>query len=79
MPYAAEFADWLDDAVSRGDAATLADYRTRAPHAGRNHPTPEHFLPLFAALGAGGADARGRRLHASYSFGVFYMGAYAFD
>lgn len=77
--YAADFADWLDDAVARGDEAALADYRARAPHARRNHPSPEHFLPLLAAMGAGGMNARGRRLHASYTFGVFYMGAYAFD
>lgn len=77
--YAVEFADWLDDAVARGDSAALADYHARAPHARRNHPTPEHFLPLLAAMGAGGANARGRRLHASYTFGVFSMAAYAFD
>lgn len=74
--YAAAFAAWLDDAVARGDVAALADWQRRAPEAARNHPTPEHFLPLFAALGAG--DGAGRRLHASYTYGVFYMGAYAF-
>lgn len=50
--YAQEFADWVRDAVERGDADSLVDYRRRAPHAPRAHPTEEHFLPLLVALGA---------------------------
>lgn len=78
--YAVAFAAWLDDVVTRGDVATLADWQRRAPEAAHNHPTPEHFLPIFAALGAGADNGHGpgRRLHASYTYGVFYMGAYAF-
>ncbi|MBX6366987.1 MAG: dioxygenase, partial [Rhodospirillales bacterium] len=41
----------------------------------RNHPTEEHFLPLFVALGAGG---RAERLHSSTSMGALRMDAYAF-
>ncbi len=50
--YAQEFADWVRDAVERGDSAALVDYRNQAPHARRAHPTEEHFLPLLVALGA---------------------------
>jgi 4,5-DOPA dioxygenase extradiol len=53
-------------------------YRQLAPHAGRNHPTEEHLLPLFVALGAGGQDAPVRRLHSSTTHGVLRMDAYAF-
>ena len=42
------------DAVVRGDREALMDYRARAPHAVRAHPTDEHFLTLFFALGAAG-------------------------
>jgi 4,5-DOPA dioxygenase extradiol len=52
--YAVEFADWMQDAVQRGDLTALLDYRQRAPHAVRAHPTDEHLLPLFFALGASG-------------------------
>ncbi|HWS27835.1 MAG TPA: class III extradiol ring-cleavage dioxygenase [Xanthomonadales bacterium] len=50
--YARAFADWVRDAVEQGDVAALVDYRNRAPHARRAHPTEEHFLPLLVALGA---------------------------
>jgi len=80
VDYARAFTDWLAEALDAGAIEALVDYRTRAPHAARNHPTEEHFLPLFAALGAAGDDApRVRRLHASYQYGVFAMDAYAFD
>ena len=52
--YANEFSRWIEDVVTRGDTETVLDYRARAPHAERAHPTEEHFLPLFFALGAAG-------------------------
>ena len=42
----------------------------------RAHPTDEHFLPLFVALGAGGAGP-GRALHRSFAHGSLSMAAYA--
>lgn len=72
-----EFAVWLSDAIAEGRAEDMLDYRKRAPHAERNHPTDEHLLPLFAAWGAGGKGA-GRRLHDSNTFAVLQMDAYAF-
>lgn len=78
-PWVAEFDDWLAERVLEGDAEALVDYRARGPHAARNHPTEEHYLPLLVALGAAGPDARGRRLHASHDYGVLSMAAYAFE
>lgn len=52
--YVGEFARWVEGAITRHDVATLLDYRRQAPHALRAHPTDDHFLPLFFALGAGG-------------------------
>lgn len=51
-PYVDAFAAWVWDALQAGDLAALADYRRRAPYAERAHPTDEHLLPLFFALGA---------------------------
>jgi 4,5-DOPA dioxygenase extradiol len=76
---ATEFAETVAAALERRDTATLLDWRRRLPHAGENHPTPEHLLPLFVALGAAGPDAVARRLHASHTYGSLAMDVYAFD
>ena len=39
------------------DVAALLDWQQRAPHADRAHPTVEHLMPLFVALGAAGDTA----------------------
>jgi 4,5-DOPA dioxygenase extradiol len=73
-----EFADWMHDRIMANDNHALADYRKLAPFAVRNHPTEEHLLPLFVAMGAGGQNATPRRLHQSATHGVLRMDAYAF-
>lgn len=75
--YARAFADWVDQALVEGRTEDLLDWRRRAPEAARNHPTPEHFLPLFIALGAGG-EVPARRLHRSTTFGTLRMDAFGF-
>ncbi|HAY07963.1 MAG TPA: class III extradiol ring-cleavage dioxygenase [Hyphomonas sp.] len=71
-----EFADWMTTTLAEGRVDDLVNYRRLAPHAARNHPTEEHILPLFLALGAGGLHAQ--MLHASLTFSVLRMDAYAF-
>jgi len=73
------FATWLRQKIAGGDTGGLLDYRDTAPFAARNHPTEEHFLPLFAALGAGTPGVPGRIVHSSTSYGVLAMDAFAFD
>ena len=79
LPHVAAFDAWLAEAAEKGDAASLVDYRLKAPAALRVHPREEHFLPFFVAFGAGGAKARGRRLHRSFSHGALSMAAFAFE
>lgn len=74
-PPAQIFADWVAARVEDGDAAAICDW-TRAPEARENHPTPEHFLPLAFALGAGGG--LGRRVHRAL-VGPMALDAYRFD
>ncbi len=52
--YVVAFSRWVEQAVLRGDKAALLDYRRQAPHAARAHPSEDHFLPIFFALGAAG-------------------------
>ncbi len=73
-----EFAEWVHAALAGGRIDDLLDYRRLAPSAARNHPTEEHFLPLFVALGASGETARAQLLHTSTTFSVLRMDAFAF-
>jgi 4,5-DOPA dioxygenase extradiol len=76
--YVKPFDDWLVKTVEAGDAAALADYE-RAPEGKRNHPTPEHFLPIYVPFGAALAagEAKGRTLHRSTTYGIIAMTAFA--
>ncbi len=75
-PYVLEFSRWIEQQVERGDLAALLDYRARAPHSERAHPTEEHFLPLFFALGAAGAGAQVRYLSREVMYGMLAMDAF---
>jgi 4,5-DOPA dioxygenase extradiol len=72
------FAEWFDAALQAHRIDDLLDYRERAPFARRNHPTEEHLMPLYVAIGAAGREARAERLHASSTYGVLRMDVYAF-
>ena len=72
------FGDWLDEKATTGDLPALLDWQ-HGPFARENHPTPEHLLPFFVALGAAGKGARGERIHSSQQYGVLMMDAYAFS
>ncbi|TCP18305.1 DODA-type extradiol aromatic ring-opening family dioxygenase [Simplicispira metamorpha] len=76
-PYVLEFSRWIEDTLLRGDLAALLDYRRRAPHAARAHPTDDHFLPLFFALGAAGDDLHPDYLSREVMYGVLAMDAFA--
>lgn len=75
-PYVEEFAAWVHKVITRNDAAQLLEYRTRAPHAVRAHPTDEHFLPLLVALGASTADDAVEVLDGGITHGMLSMASY---
>ena len=77
-PDVTAFADWFDAALTEGRTADLLAYRRLAPHAAQQHPTEEHLLPIYVALGAAGEAARAERLHTSANYGVLRMDAYRF-
>lgn len=74
--YALAFDAWLNAAIIAGDNQALFDYLRLGPEARRNHPTPEHLLPLFVALGAAGSGQPGRRIHSSFSYGFLSMACF---
>lgn len=76
--YAQEFADWVGDAVAARDVAALVDYRRRAPHAERAHPTEEHYLPLLVAAGASFRSDAARCVEGGMTYDVLAMDSFAF-
>ena len=73
------FQEWLAHTIESGNTDDFLHYRERGPDARRNHPSEEHFLPIFAAAGAGNPGVAGRRIHRSHTFGILAMDAYRFD
>jgi 4,5-DOPA dioxygenase extradiol len=77
-PDVVAFSDWFDAAITEGRVDDLLDYRARAPFAVQQHPTEEHLLPLYVALGAGSRSGSAERLHSSAMYSSLRMDAYAF-
>ncbi|MDJ1168596.1 class III extradiol ring-cleavage dioxygenase [Roseofilum sp. BLCC_M154] len=73
-----EFDRWMEKTLQDGDLERLTHYRQLAPYAVENHPTDEHLLPLFVALGAAGESWKSKRLHSSFTYGVLSMAAFEF-
>ena len=78
-PYVADFVRWIRQAVTARDLDALVDYRRRAPHAERAHPTEEHFLPLLVAVGAASASDRVEVIEAGTLYGMLSMESYVFE
>jgi len=76
--YVRQFTDWLADHLHAGDIDGLLDYRQQAPGGVQAHPSDEHLLPLYVALGAGGDNAQAHRFHAGIDNYVIAMDAYEF-
>jgi 4,5-DOPA dioxygenase extradiol len=81
--WAAQFDEWIQRKIIAGSYEELLDYRRLAPHSALAHPTEEHLLPLFVAMGAGGENAPGERpsgesLHRGWTMGSLSMAAYRF-
>ncbi len=78
-PYASEFQAWVKDRIETKDFDSLVNYRALNPHGVRAHPTDEHFLPLFVALGAAVKDYKAERLYDAIEMGSLAMDAYRFS
>ncbi len=77
-PYAREFQEWVKARIEAHDYDALADYRAQSAHGVRAHPTDEHFLPLFVALGAAAGQSRPERIFDAIDGGALAMDAYVF-
>ena len=79
MPsWARDFRDWMRDRVLAADVHALLDWERQAPQARHAHPTTEHLLPLFVAMGAAEGHTGVRHLHDSHEYGSLALDAFAF-
>lgn len=78
-PYVLEFSRWIESALARGDMKALLNYRSEAPHASRAHPSEDHFLPIFFALGAAGTDLHAHYLSREVMYGILSMDAFVLE
>ena len=78
-PYVTEFSRWIEAMIQKGDTAALLQYRELAPHALRAHPSDDHFLPLFFALGAAGGLSRPTYLSREVMYGMLAMDTFALN
>ncbi|HEX6118853.1 MAG TPA: class III extradiol ring-cleavage dioxygenase [Dongiaceae bacterium] len=74
--WASDFQDWLDKTLADNDLAALAGYRSTLDVAQMAHPTEDHLMPLYAALGAGQGDGGATKLHGSFTHGSLGMASY---
>ncbi|PWW30585.1 DODA-type extradiol aromatic ring-opening family dioxygenase [Chromohalobacter israelensis] len=77
--YVKDFAAWTAKSLASGNLDQLLDYKQYAPSAERAHPTDEHFLPLFIALGAAGDSYETRVVEGGVTHGVLAMDSYLFS
>jgi 4,5-DOPA dioxygenase extradiol len=75
-PYVLEFSRWIESKMAAGDLEGLFNYRSLAPNAHRAHPSDDHFLPIFFALGAAGKDARPNYLSREVMYSMLSMDAF---
>lgn len=79
MRQAEAFTDWVAERLGAQDIQSLLAYRS-APYGAESHPSEEHFLPLFVALGAANRGAANsstpQRYRPRFSYGALAMDAY---
>lgn len=79
LEWVGQFTDWVGKELIAGNVDVVLHAVDDAPSGEANHPTMDHILPLFVALGAGGEKPVATQIHASTSFGVLAMDAWRFD
>jgi 4,5-DOPA dioxygenase extradiol len=78
LDYVTSFQQWWRRQLGAGDIESLLDYRTKAPGAIEAHPTEEHLLPFFVALGASGKKFSAEAVYSGIDHEVLVMDSYAF-
>jgi len=78
-PWAQAFAEWFVARLQQLDLDALFEWRQAAPEALRNHPTHEHLLPIFVAMGAARAGFNTQVIEPRFELGSLALHALRFD
>lgn len=76
--YVTRFANWIHSTLQTGDIETLINYRKTSDEATQAHPTDDHLMPFFVALGAAGVRPKAERFYAGVDELVIAMDGYRF-
>lgn len=76
--YVPAFQRWVRDRLDAGDVDALLAYRHLAPGALQAHPTDEHLLPFYVALGAAGRGFETEAIYSGIEHNILAMDSYAF-
>jgi 4,5-DOPA dioxygenase extradiol len=79
LDYVPAFQQWVYAMLRDGNIDALLSYREVSEYGARAHPSEEHLLPLFVALGAAGENAQITREYDSIANGALGMDAYRFQ
>lgn len=77
--WAKEFDDWFAKNLVARDFDTLARYAELAPHPTLAVPTPEHFEPVFVALGASHDTDSLTTIYEGFHYGNLSMRTFGFS
>lgn len=73
--WASTFRNYVVNKLNHNDFDAVLDWET-IPYVNRNHPTIEHFAPIFFSMGTG---HRFSVVHSSFTMGSLGMDVYRFD
>jgi 4,5-DOPA dioxygenase extradiol len=76
-PYVDKFCRWIEGNLESNNLPALLAYEAQAPDAMRAHPSDDHFLPLFFALGAAGDKFEPHYISREVRYGMLAMDAVA--
>lgn len=76
-PWAKTFQNWFIQAIENNDHDALLNAKNKAPDFRRAHPTDEHWLPLYIAMGA--AQNSATLIHKGFEHKNLSMASVRFD
>jgi 4,5-DOPA dioxygenase extradiol len=76
--YVNGFTDWIQQQLKDRNIESLLNYRQLSAQGRQAHPSEDHLLPLFVALGAAGSDAKSSPFYRGVNDYVIAMDGYSF-